>query len=73
MHKGLGHSNYPRNGKQHKDAKNERQTDAHRSGLWPNVFRQLIGQDADEDDIVNAEDDFQKGQRQKGKEGLEGE
>jgi len=63
----------PRDRKQHQDAENQRQSYTERSRLWPNVFRQLIRQNADKNDVVNPQDNLQKRERQEGEEGFEGE
>ena len=73
MHERLGHANDPCNRQQHQNTEDECQPYAHGTCLGPNVFGQLVRQNANEDDVVDAQNDFQKGKRQKRKQGFEGQ
>ena len=70
---GCGQADDPRDGQQQQDAHAHRQAQADVAGSVALVGRQPGDEDRDEDDVVDAEDDLQQGQRQEGDQRLGGE
>ncbi|MEY3323742.1 MAG: hypothetical protein RLZ11_56 [Bacteroidota bacterium] len=51
----------PRNSEQHGNPEHERQSDAQAARLPPSLLRKLVRQNADKDDVIDAEHNLQKG------------
>jgi hypothetical protein len=51
-------SHDPRDREQHGNPKNERKGDSERARFFANLFWQLVGQDADENDVIDSEYDL---------------
>ena len=60
----LGQGHHPADAQQQQDAHAHGREDAHAAGAVALILGQLVGEDGDEDDVVDAEHDLERGQRQ---------
>jgi hypothetical protein len=63
---GLGQADDPSDGRQQRNACDQRQREAHGAGLWALGFGQAAAEDGDEDDVVHTQDDFEGGEGDQG-------